>query len=90
MKIAFDIDGTLSDHKWFHRELQKFVDDGHDVIVWSGCGIPYAQSYVDRNNLPARVVRKCGEEVDVVFDDATDRLLNAKLTIQVWNKHLME
>jgi phosphoserine phosphatase len=83
MKIAFDIDGTLGDHKWLHRELRKFAEQGHDVIVWSGGGVPYAKEYVERNKLPARVVRKCSEEVDLAFDDATEHISGAKITIQV-------
>ena len=83
MKIAFDIDGTLSDHQWLHRELRKFADTGHDVIVWSGGGVPYAEQYVERNKLPARVIRKCSEQVDIAFDDATDFISAATITIQV-------
>lgn len=87
MKIAFDIDGTLQGRSrkvaWLHRELLKFANSGHDVIVWSGGGMDYAQRYVDQYNLPARVVIKCSEEVDIAFDDVVDFLAGAKLTIQV-------
>lgn len=85
MKIAFDIDGTLGERRlrWLHRELRKFAEAGHDVIVWSGGGVPYAQQYVDANNLPARVVQKCSENVDIAFDDATDYIAGAAITIQV-------
>ena len=83
MKIAFDIDGTLNTYSWLHRELRKYAEDGHDVIVWSGGGVQYAQDYVDRNDLPARVVQKCSEPVDIAFDDATDHLRNTTITIQL-------
>lgn len=86
LKIAFDIDGTLDNRGevvWLHRELRKFADMGHDVIVWSGGGQEYAQKYVDAHELPARTAIKCSEEVDIAFDDATDHLAGAKITIQV-------
>jgi phosphoserine phosphatase len=87
MKIAFDVDGTLTDHAWLHRELRKFAEEGHDVIVWSGGGVPYAEWYVQRNNLPARIAIKCSEAVDIAFDDATESLAGATVTIQVPLKH---
>lgn len=87
MKIAFDIDGTLQGQfkkvSWLHRELQKFAEQGHDVIVWSGGGEEYAKRYVESNNLPARTTIKCSEDVDIAFDDATDSIKGAKITIQV-------
>lgn len=89
MKIAFDIDGTLQTKykqvAWLHRELRKFKEEGHDVIVWSGGGQDYANQYVERNNLPARTAIKCSEAVDIAFDDATDSLAGAMITIQVPN-----
>ena len=81
LKIAFDIDGTLGRHKWLHRNLRCYAKQGHDVIVWSGGGVPYAQDYVDRNELPARVIRKCSEEVDIAFDDAVDFIKGANVTV---------
>lgn len=83
MKIAFDIDGTLTDNFWLHDHVNKFKQQGHDVIVWSGGGVPYAEDYVRRNNLEARVIMKCSEEVDVAFDDAVGSLKGATITIQV-------
>lgn len=83
MKIAFDIDGTLTDHKWLHRELRKYAEDGHDVIVWSGGGQDYANRYVQANDLPARTAIKCSERVDVAFDDATEYIAGATITVQV-------
>lgn len=87
MLIAFDIDGTLdgggSQNQWVHGELLKFAGQGHEIIVWSGGGVEYAQRYVDRYKLPARVVIKCSEVVDVAFDDAAPNLKNARLTITV-------
>lgn len=90
MKIAFDIDGTLSgeykDVPWLHRELRKFAEQGHDVIVWSGGGQEYADRYIEQRELPARSAIKCSEEVDIAFDDATEHIAGAKLTIQVESK----
>lgn len=87
MKIAFDIDGTLQgQHRkvnWLHRELHKFAETGHDVIVWSGGGLDYAKRYIESHELPARTCEKCSEEVDIAFDDATEHLRGAKITIQV-------
>lgn len=87
MKIAFDIDGTLKgeyeDQTWLHRQLRKYAEAGHDVIVWSGGGVDYAQRYVGYRNLPARVIAKCSEAVDIAFDDATDHIAGALVTVQV-------
>lgn len=91
LKIAFDIDGTLQGTgnnvsqkaKWLHRELLKFAEMGHDIIVWSGGGVPYAQWYINFHKLPARTCMKCSEEVDIAFDDAVARLRGANITIQV-------
>lgn len=83
MKIAFDIDGTLDTHKKLHQNLRNYAERGHDVIVWSGGGVPYAKTYVERNKLPARVIIKCGEPVDIAFDDAYDDINGAEITVLV-------
>ena len=87
MKIAFDIDGTLQGQfrtvNWVHNALRRYAEDGHDIIVWSGGGIDYAKRYVETHKLPARVIRKCTEDVDIAFDDAYDHIAGATITIQV-------
>lgn len=83
MKIAFDIDGTLSSYEYLHNQLRKFNAQGHDCIIWSGGGIEYAKQYADKYSLPARIVEKCSEMVDIAFDDGTEYLKGAGLTITV-------
>lgn len=85
MKIAFDIDGTLGERKlrWLHTNLRKYAEDGHDIIVWSGGGVPYAERFVEANKLPARVVPKCSEAVDIAFDDVAEHLAGATITVTV-------
>lgn len=87
-KIAFDIDGTLETYDngprlWLHENARKFAQQGHDVIVWSGGGVPYAENYVKKHGLPARVCMKAGELVNIAFDDMVDSLSGADITIRI-------
>jgi len=74
--IAFDVDGTLIDHedRPLYRNvelLRRFVEDGMDVIVWSGGGVDYAERFVRKLGFEGlvRVIAKGNEQVDIAFDD---------------------
>ena len=74
--IAFDVDGTLidADDRPLYRNvdlLRRFVDDGQDVIIWSGGGIDYAERFARKLGFEGlvRVIAKGSEEVDLAFDD---------------------
>ena len=76
LTIAFDVDGTLidEDSRPIYRTvdlLRHFVEDGHDVIIWSGGGIEYAETFARKLGFEdlVRVVAKGSEPVDIAFDD---------------------
>lgn len=60
-----------------------FDKNGDDVIIWSGGGWEYAEQFQNEHRLPGRVITKAAEFVDVAFDDATDNINGAKVTIKV-------
>jgi hydroxymethylpyrimidine pyrophosphatase-like HAD family hydrolase len=76
--VAFDVDGTLI-HQIGPREdtpryevialfhiLQKA---GCNMIIWSGDGVGYAQRWMEKLGLEAKILEKgCGEP-DITFDD---------------------
>lgn len=110
MKIAFDVDDTLiipavatnmpSDtpnyelitvYKWFQKQ-------GHEMIVWSGGGINYAQHWAEKLGLqPCTIrVKEKSEDVDITFDDCLVDLgkvnikvnrYNNSISRKDWNKH---
>lgn len=79
MKVAFDCDDTLvlggehgraiPNHNVIDL-LRWFVRNGHDVIVWSGGGIEYAENWVEKFGLEGvRVLAKAAIIVDIAVDD---------------------
>lgn len=94
MKIAWDIDDTLiipsvvtgtrdtpnyetiALYKWFQSQ-------GYYMILWSGSGVDWAQSWNEKLGLRADEVRKKqkSEDVDICFDDCDVDL--AKVNVRV-------
>lgn len=77
MKIAFDIDYTLigKDYEPKHEVIDLFrwfEKRGWDMIIWSGGGIEYAETWAGKLGLEARVIQKCSEKVDIAVDDKMD------------------
>lgn len=77
--IAFDVDGTLI-HQVGGKEdtprydvislLLFFVGNGHDVFIWSGGGLDYAQRWAEKLGLAEiQVVEKGSFVPDIAFDD---------------------
>jgi len=81
MTIAFDVDDTLiipsvvtrgrnQPHYNTIKVYKWFQEQGHDMIVWSGSGVEWAQTWVEILGLaPCRVIIKGAEKVDIAFDD---------------------
>lgn len=86
--VAFDVDMTLIDHedKPIYQNIQLllwFIDRGHDVIIWSGGGVDWAESCVRKLGLEGvvRVIFKGTEYVDIAFDDQAINL--GKVNVEV-------
>lgn len=109
MKIAFDIDDTLiipSVATGFGRDtpnydtisiLKWFQTQGHEIILWSGSGVDWAQTWGDKLGLaPFSVrVKSASSDVDIAFDDCDVKLavvnikvkrLNNSISRAEWNK----
>lgn len=97
MKIAFDVDETLirqnTDNTitpiWNTVELLRwFKGMGWEVIVWSGGGMDYAETMMNRFGIPYdRIAVKFSEEVDIAVDDLASpsekKALSAKVIIKI-------
>jgi hypothetical protein len=111
MKIAFDIDDTLiipavatgsyrdtpnyemiAIYKWFQAQ-------GHTMILWSGSGIDWAETWGDKLGLqPFEVrVKEWSADINIAFDDCDVNLarenvkvkrLNNSVSRKEWNKKL--
>ncbi len=90
IKIAFDIDGTLLtfDNKPNYpiiELLHKFCLLNCDIFVWSGGGVDYARSIVNRLGLEnkVKVIPKSSEQkVDICIDDQEVALAKVNLKIK--------
>jgi len=109
MKIAFDVDDTLiipsvvtglpidtpnyetiAIFRWFQSQ-------GHEMIIWSGGGVDYAQTWGEKLGLmDFHVMRKGLIEVDIAFDDCDVDLARVNIKVkrlknsisrEEWNKH---
>jgi len=76
--VAFDVDGTLIDANDKPRAdvvamLMHHYQQGDKVIVWSGGGVDYARTWVNRLCLGKYVYRVLpkgrGYDVDLTYDD---------------------
>jgi hypothetical protein len=92
LKIAFDVDDTLIIPSVVtgNRDIPNydtiaifnwFSAQGNDMIVWSGSGLDWASSWVEKLGLDARVIMKGGEVVDIAFDDCD--VLLGKVNVKV-------
>ena len=75
MKIYCDIDGTLTDEpfkKWGKPKqeridkLKQLIQEGHQVILWSGGGTRYARQFAKKYGI--RATAAVGKP-DVIIDD---------------------
>lgn len=92
MKIAWDVDDTLiipsvvtgardvpnydtiAIFKWFEAQ-------GNDMIIWSGSGLDWANTWAEKLGLTARIIIKGSELVDIAFDDCDVEL--GKVNVKV-------
>ena len=87
MKISFDIDGTLisNDKPRYHviDLMRWFIDEGHEVFVWSGGGTDYALHWVQKLGLDiaVKVITKGSVKVDIAVDD--EEVTLGKVNIKV-------
>ena len=112
MKIAFDIDDTLivpavatgNDRDTPNYEtiaiLKWFQKQGYEIILWSGSGIDWAQTWGEKLGLQPFTVRTKEKaswgEVDIAFDDCDVDLgkvnvkvkrINNSVSRADWNKN---
>ena len=110
MKIAFDIDDTLivpSVATGLDRDtpnydtiavLRWFQAQGHEIILWSGSGTDWAQTWGEKLGLiPFTVrVKEFSEDIAIAFDDCDVLLgavnikvkrLNNGISRAEWNKN---
>ncbi len=108
LTIAFDVDDTIiipsvvtgfptdtpnyesiAVYRWFEAQ-------GHDMVVWSGGGVSYAEMWAQKLGLGGRVIAKGSERVDIAFDDCDVELgaVNVKvsriknnISRKDWNEH---
>lgn len=86
-KIAFDVDGTLITGAGPRYKvialMRYFIDEGYDLIVWSGGGIDYAQRWVEKLGFKddVRVIAKGAERVNIAFDDQPCDLGNENIEV---------
>lgn len=82
---------TIAIFKWFQSQ-------GHDIIIWSGGGVDYAQMWGDKLGLaPFEVrVKQFDSDIAIAFDDCDVKLatvnvkvkrLNNRVSRAHWNKY---
>lgn len=102
MKIAFDIDDTLivpsvatgldrdtpnydtiAVYKWFQAQ-------GHDMILWSGSGCDWAQTWGEKLGLAPFTVRvkEKSPDVDIAFDDCDVDLATVNVKVSRINNSI--
>lgn len=100
MKIAFDVDGTLISHQEYDCDTPNyeviaiyrwFQAQGHTMIVWSGCGIDYAQMWAEKLGLsPDMVILKTRSKeksgIDIAFDDCDVDLATVNFKVKTMKK----
>lgn len=101
LKIAFDVDDTLivpsvavgssrdvpnydtiAMFKWFERQ-------GHHMIIWSGSGMDWVKSWMEKLGLDAEMrVKQKYDDVDIAFDDCDVDLAKVNIKVKRVNNHI--
>jgi len=88
MRIYVDIDGTLTDdpeNKWGNiiisrvKKVKEFIDEGHEVVIWSGNGTDYANEFCKFLDIKPYVA--VGKP-DIYIDDRVDIRSPGKLNFE--------
>jgi len=108
LKIAFDTDDCILVPSVAHgfgmdtpnyetiAVLKWFQAQGHEIILWSGSGCDWAQTWADKLGLDVRVIAKGSEKVDIALDDMEVSLgtvnvkvkrINNSISRKEWNKN---
>lgn len=95
LRIAFDIDDALivpSVANGLDRDtpnyeniavLKWFQAQGHEIVLWSGSGVDWAQTWGDKLGLlPFRVIQKGSEKPDICFDDCDVELATINIKVR--------
>jgi hypothetical protein len=96
MKVAFDIDDTLlvpsvangSNDNVPHYEviaiLKWFQANGHEIILWSGSGVDWAQRWGEKFGLQPFTVRmkQKSDDIDIAFDDCDVELARVNIKVK--------
>lgn len=98
MRIAFDVDDTLlipSVASGFGRDTPNyevidiyrwFQAQGHTMIIWSGSGIDWAQTWAEKFGLSAdEFPAKGSVQVDIAFDDCDVQLGTVNVKVKRLN-----
>lgn len=105
MKIAFDIDDTLLipgivygdgvvyeniPHYEVIAVLKWFQANGHDIVLWSGSGVDWAQRWGEKFGLEPFTVRvkQKSEDIDIAFDDCDVDLGKVNVKVKRINNNI--
>ena len=102
MRIAFDIDDTLIIPSVVTGDrdvpsydtiaiLRWFQAQGHEIVLWSGSGMDWAETWGEKLGLqPFTVVRKekGNGSVDIAFDDCDVELGKVNVKIKRLDNHI--
>jgi hydroxymethylpyrimidine pyrophosphatase-like HAD family hydrolase len=100
MKVAFDIDDTLiipsvvtGDRDVPNYDtiaiLRWFQAQGHEIVLWSGSGMEWAQTWGEKLGLQPFIVRMKGETlVDIAFDDCDVKLGTVNVKVKRLDNHI--
>ena len=78
--IAFDVDGTLIRKTSTNLDIPRYeiiqilfslYELGHEIYVWSGSGVDYADRWTEKLGLEemVTVIAKGSRAMDICFDD---------------------
>ena len=78
LTICFDVDGTLIHQSGdlcdtpryeIIQLLKTFHSLGHNIYIWSGGGVQYAEHWVNKLGLPGKVIEKGSVQPHIAVDD---------------------
>lgn len=99
LKVAFDVDDCLllpSVASGFPRDTPNyetiaiyrwFQAQGHYMIIWSGSGVDWAQTWAEKFGLTADEfpIKKYRSDVDIAFDDCDVELARVNVKVKRLN-----